>query len=210
MTTPAVEIFIAAGIVLFFFWVIYAIYRLPLEISLFVTRNTRQITGDLGIRYGMLSISVCLDTEIYGRIAIFSKPVFRFSLPKTSSSEKGDLTDEPEEKSDDSFEIKEVLHWFRLSMGYIRYVFQHFSIDHLTLHMRMGLSDPCSTGMVYGWVWALIPLLPKHADVQVTPCFDGVVLEGSGSLECLIHTPADLVVIAGRLFIPELLRGDFR
>lgn len=210
MTTPAVEILVTAGIVLFFFLGIYAMYRLPLGITLSLTRNTSQLNGDVGVRYGILSFLVCLDTEIYGRIEIFSKPVFRFSLPATLSSGKKDASDEQEEKGDGSFTLKDMIHWFGLSMRYLRYVIRHFSIDHLTLHLRMGLSDPCTTGMVFGWAWALIPQLPNHADVQVTPCFDRVVLEGYGNLTCLIHTPADLVVIASRLIIPELLRGGFR
>lgn len=209
MTTPAAQILITAGIVLFFLIMAYAAYRMPLGLSLSVSRDTNHLAGDIGFRYGVLSFSVCMDTEIYGRIGLFSREIFRFSLQDTLSPDHRETPAGLEEKDDESLHLTELMHWIRLSMRYAHYCIKHLSIDHLTCRMRMGIVDPCTTGMVYGWIWAVISLLPDHADIQVTPCFEGIVLEGSGSLQCLIHTPADLVVTACRLIIPEMVQREF-
>lgn len=59
--------------------------------------------------------------------------------------------------------------------------------------------------MVYGYIQAIIPLLPGEHDICIVPDFYDPVLEGHVRLDTRFVYPFALLVYLSRIIIPEVL-----
>ncbi len=199
MFHPAGDLLITVGIILFLFIGIRILYTIPLKISCAAERDKARLCGESSVGFGPFSIAFLYDGTLTGEMRIKGRHLFSFSLPTT-----GEEDTEPEkEKSEEG--IQSGMRWIPVIFQGSRRIIRHFRIDTLTCHARIGCGDPCTTGMVYGCIQAMTPLLPGTHDISITPDFYEPALEGHCRLDTLFVYPFSLLVYLCRIIIPEVL-----
>ncbi len=206
MFHPAGDLLVTVGIILLLLLFLKVFYTIPLKISLAAFRSSTSLCGESDIGFGLFSIAILYDGAFRGEVRIFRKRLFTFSIP-THKEEK----DEPEKEKPEEEGIQSGMRWIPVILQGSRRIIRHFKIDTFTCHARIGCGDPCTTGMVYGYIQAIIPLLPGEHDICISPDFDKPALEGHVRLDTLFVYPFSLLVYLCRIIIPEVLNtGNIR
>jgi len=200
MFHPAGDLVVTVGIILFLFIFLRFLYTIPLKISLSAIMDSTRLCGESEVGLGPFSIAVLYDGILFGKMRIGGRRLFSFSIPKTG--EEGTKTDEGKPEADG---IRSSMRWIPVIVQGSRRIIRHFRIDTLTCHARIGCGDPCTTGMVYGYIQAIIPLLPGEHDICIVPDFYDPVLEGHVRLDTRFVYPFALLVYLSRIIIPEVL-----
>jgi len=205
MIVPAGDIVIPAGIIVFFLLLARFFYTLPLAITLSGTRNSNILSGEGAFGYGPFSVALAYDGIMTGELRICKKRLFLFTIPPSEQSEDRS----GEQIEDDGFhhhDVSSIMKWFPIGLQSIRRFTQYFRIDFLICHARVGCGDPFTTGLAFGYIQAIIPVIPVRYDICIVPDFDKPALDGEISLRCLIITPISLIVKICRRFLPEILK----
>jgi len=203
MLHSAGEILIPTGFVLLFSLLWWRVYLIPLKISLSAVRDYARLLGTIDIGFGPVSIALIYGTVAEGEIRICQRPVHQFMIPKETSSY-------PEEKDKDESEevsLSLVMRWIPHILCGVRLFIRYFRIGTLYCHAQIGCGCPYSTGLLYGYSQAVIPLIPERCDIRIIPDFDKPVLDGELSATFLIITPCSLVIQVCRIFLPEMLKS---
>lgn len=207
MIVPAGGIVIPAGIIVLFLLLVRFFYTLPLAITFSGTRNPNILSGESDVGYGPFSVALAYDGIMTGELRVCKKRIFRFTIPPSEQPEERS----GEQREDDAshhHDVSSVMRWFPLGLLSIRRFIQYFRIDFLVCHARIGCGDPFTTGLMYGYIQAIIPVIPVRHDICIVPDFDKPALDGEISLRCLIITPISLIVKICRRFLPEILKKD--
>lgn len=203
MLHSAGEILIPTGFILMFSLLWWIVYLIPLKISLSAGPDYARLFGTIEMGFGPVSIALIYGTVAEGEIRICQRPVHQFMIPKEipSDPEKKDK----DESEEDSFSL--VMRWIPHILCGVRLFIRHFRIDTLSCHARMGCGCPYSTGLLYGYSQAVIPLIPERCDIRIVPDFDKPVLDGEIKATFLIITPCSLAIQVCRIFLPEMLKS---
>ena len=201
MFHPAGDLLVTVGIILFLFIILRVLYMIPLKISLAAERDQARLCGESDVGFGPFSIAFLYDGTLKGEMRIMGRHLFSFSIPTT-----GEEDTEPEKEKSKEEGIQSGMRWIPVIFQGSRRIIRHFRIDTLTCHARIGCGDPCTTGMAYGYIQAIIPLLPGEHDICIIPDFYDPALLGHCRLDTLFVHPFSLLVYLSRLIIPEVLR----
>ena len=84
-----------------------------------------------------------------------------------------------------------------------RATFRSVSFRRLDCRAVIGLSGPAETGMLYGFFWAVKPLICRNGrtNLELVPDFTKEHIEGRLELDARISRPFNLVARLARLFI---------
>lgn len=200
MFHPAGDLLVTVGIILFLFIFLRFLYTIPLKISIAAERDQARLCGESEVGFGPFSTAFLYDGTLNGEMRIGGRRLFSFSIPKT-----GEEDTEPEKEESEEEGILSGMRWVPVIVQGSRRIFMHFRIDTLTCHARIGCGDPYTTGIVYGYIQAIIPLLPGEHDISITPDFYDPALEGHVRLDTLFVYPFSLLVYLCRIIIPEVL-----
>lgn len=196
-------ILIPVGIVFFFIFIFWFLFTIPIALSLFFSRDNLHLAGNVAIKFGVIRFILPINRSMEGVIEVFSKPLWSFPLSSSEVMEK-------EEKSETSMfdtSVGDVIDWLPLFIRYIRRIIRFISIDRLSCHACFGCGDPFTTGITYGYLQAIIPILgQKGHDISIFPDFEKPALRGEVGMNILIRTPVSLIIFACRLFIPAIIR----
>lgn len=201
MFHPAGDLFVTVGIILFLFIFLRVLYMIPLKISLAAERDQARLCGESNVGFGLFSIAFLYDGTLKGEMRIMGKHLFSFSISTTGKEDT-----EPEKERSEEEGIQSGMRWIPAIFLGSRRIIRHFRINTLTCHARIGCGDPYTTGIVYGYIQAIIPLLPGEHDISITPDFYDPALEGQFRLDTLFVYPFALLVYLSRLIIPGVLR----
>lgn len=197
-------ILIPVGIVFFFIFIFWFLFTIPIALSLFFSRDNLQLAGNVAIKFGVIRFILPINRSMEGTIEFFSKPLWSFPLSSSEVMEK-------EEKAETGMldrSIGDVIDLFPLFITYLRRIIRFISIDRITCHACFGCGDPFTTGITYGYLQAIIPILgQKGHDIFIFPDFEKPALRGEVGMNILIRTPISLIILACRLFIPAILRA---
>ena len=81
------------------------------------------------------------------------------------------------------------------------------TLEEIRGRMKIGFQDPAHTGILYGWYWAILPLLGcTRVSLEVTPVFDREVLEGEIMARVRIDRPLLIILAVARLFLDRDVR----
>jgi hypothetical protein len=87
-------------------------------------------------------------------------------------------------------------------------VLHRTTLEEIRGRMRIGFRDPSWTGILFGWYCALLPVLAcSRVSLEVTPVFDGEVLEGEVRARARIDRPLLLLLAAARLLLDRDVRA---
>jgi len=200
MFHPTGDLVVTVGIILFLFNFLRFLYTIPLKISLAAIRDSTRLCGESEVGLGPFSIAFLYDGTLLGEMRFGGRLLFSFSLPKTG--EEGAKTDEGNQEADG---IRSGMKWIPVIVQGSRRIIRHFRIHTLTCHARIGCGDPCTTGIVYGYIQAIIPLLPGEHDICIVPDFYDPAFEGHVRLDTKFVYPFALLVYLSRIIIPEVL-----
>jgi hypothetical protein len=86
-------------------------------------------------------------------------------------------------------------------------ILRRMTLEEIRGRMRIGFQDPAHTGILYGWYWAILPVLGcTRVSLDVTPVFDGEVLEGEVMARVRIDRPLLLLLAMARFFLDRDVR----
>jgi hypothetical protein len=86
-------------------------------------------------------------------------------------------------------------------------ILHSMTLEEIRGRMKIGFQDPAQTGILYGWYWAILPLLGcTRVSLDVTPVFDREVLEGEIMARVRIDRPLLLILAMARLFLDRDVR----
>jgi hypothetical protein len=194
------EILIPVGFFLFSLFFFRIIYFIPLVISISAIQNSQNVSGEIDISYGPVSITVKGYQLTKGEIHVFHKPVYRFGFP-------GSDHPNPEDKDVSGEDTgSRVIKWIPYIIRCIRLCIRYIRIENIYCRAEIGFGDPFTTGILYGYLQAVTGLIPFHHDISLIPDFEKTVLVGEVRFTCLIVTPYSLIINICRLLVPEILK----
>jgi len=99
--------------------------------------------------------------------------------------------------------IQSAIKYFPDLVSIARATIRSLSFRRLDCRAVVGLSGPAETGMLYGYFWAMKPLLFSNGrtNIELVPDFTKERLEGRLELDARISRPFNLVARLARLFI---------
>ncbi|NLV27269.1 MAG: DUF2953 domain-containing protein [Methanomicrobiales archaeon] len=207
MIHPTGVILIPVGFIVLYSLIFWYIYRTPLVLSGLLSRDSANLFGDVTVRYSLMSVRIRIGRPIEGTIRISTKQVYSFPISLSESpdeSKEGNIKDE--KKS-----LSEITGYISPIFRYINKIIDHIHIDSLFCHAVLGCGDPFTTGLVYGYIQAIIPIFNrKYGDISIIPDFINPRLEGNIGLNVLITSPIALIIFAGRIFFPVFFYYKFR
>lgn len=204
MFTPAGDLVITAGIILFSLLVSGFLYTIPLKISLAVSRDSSRLSGEADLGYGPVSVALFREIVTNGEIRIYGRRLFSIPVQTIGGEEKRETTGD--DRSHDE-KIMQGINHLPLFVTGVRQIVRHLRIDTFSCHARIGCGDPCTTGIIYGYIQAIIPLLPANTEIYIIPDFDMPALEGEVRLVTLIIYPFSLLVSLCRMITPKALKN---
>lgn len=190
----------------------------PIDFSLDIERFNRTTRSISKVSFGFLEVR----TESPGDfssvvILIFGRPVYRFLVQETDLEETG--IGEPQIEMD---RTDSGIRYFRPVMRHGRELFSDFmkfsrdilhaiSIRTLEIDIRLGLSSPALTGIVFGYFSALRALLcpVRRMHLAMTPVFDEEVMEGRALLQVRISYPVRILAAGFCLLLGKNVRQLF-
>ncbi|HOJ97629.1 MAG TPA: DUF2953 domain-containing protein [Methanospirillum sp.] len=200
MFHPTGDQLVTVGIILFILIVLRILYTIPLKISLAAERDEARLCGESEVGFGPFGVVFLYDGALKGETSICGRRLFSFSIPTP-----GEEDTEPEKEKSEERGILSGMRWIPVIFQGSRRIIRHFRIDMFICHARIGCGDPCTTGMMYGYIQAIIPFLPGEHDICITPDFHDRVLVGHLRLVTLFMYPFALLVYLCRIIIPEVL-----
>jgi Protein of unknown function (DUF2953) len=103
-----------------------------------------------------------------------------------------------------------LLHLLRLARPLVSLggkILHGMTLEEIRGRMKVGFRDPAHTGILYGWYWAILPLLGcTRVSLEVTPVFDREVLDGEIMARVRIDRPLLLILAIVRLFLDRDVR----
>ncbi|MBN1194052.1 MAG: DUF2953 domain-containing protein [Methanomicrobiaceae archaeon] len=187
--------------------VIVALYVLRIEIRGSLKRcGTTTVTGS--VRWGALAAEYRTEEAGIFRVLIFNHPVYR----RLGTGEKEEEAAPPEEKQPPG-EKKglpspdEALFLLRILKEPATALLRSLSVRDLFCDVRFGTGEACTTGLVYGYFWAIKGILSPLGQVRLCmdPDFSRPVCEGRLSVAIGIERPLLVLVATGKLLaVPEV------
>lgn len=78
---------------------------------------------------------------------------------------------------------------------FLKRLLRAIKLEHFALDAEYGTGNPATTGKIYGWSWALQPLLTEKMKLSLRPNFNDTVFKGAISLELKVIVYYFLVII---------------
>ena len=187
----------------------------PIEISLDIERFNRTTRYISKVSFGFLEIRADSPDGFATVFILFSgRPVYHFSLQGIDLEKKGDREPRPETKRT-GLET----HYFRPVIRHGRELFSDFmklsgdilhaiTIRTLEIDIRLGLSSPALTGIVFGYFSAFRALLCpiRRMHLSMTPVFSEEVLEGRVLLLLRVPYPVRIIASVFHLLLGKNMR----
>ncbi|HOP66125.1 MAG TPA: DUF2953 domain-containing protein [Methanoregulaceae archaeon] len=187
----------------------------PIDFSLDIERFERMTRSISKVSFGFLEVRVdSPDGTANGMILFSGRPVYRFPVQDTDLEEEKEREPHIEMKRTDSG-----IRYFRPVMRHGRELFSDFmkvsgdilhaiSIRTLEIDIRLGLSSPALTGVVFGYFSAFRALLSpvRRMHLSMTPVFSEEVLEGRVLLLLRVPYPVRIIASVFRLLLGKNMR----
>ena len=195
------SLLIPAGCVILIWGFLWLIYRIPLRMDLFFSKDQKCTCFFLGIGWGLLSIRIFrADTgwHIEGIIchtSLISRPMKR-----------GETIQEPVTKGRKKLKAGDIFRFIPVIRRLLPELVRHITLDTISAYVVFGAGDPVTTGYVYGYYHALRPFISsKNCIITLTPDFNQIILEGTAEAVILITTPVNLLIKGARFILPEVI-----
>lgn len=196
MASPLI-IFIALCIVALFL-LILALYFIPIE-----------ITGTLGFyeaivatiltKWGAVSFQFVQAETGEIIFLLFNHVVYKSAITpekKEEKEEKEEKTGEGGKKpSTTPIQPQKILNAWPFLKKVLLTIYNSFVLRSVSCDVRLGFGNPATTGLIYGYFWALKAILSPVDKVRLSmvPSFEREIIEGNTAFSLLIRRP--LIII---------------
>jgi hypothetical protein len=189
MASPLV-IFITLCIVALFL-LILALYFIPIEITgTFGYYETMVAT--ILTKWGAISFQFLQAETGEIRFLLFNHVVYKSAITPEKKEEKEEKKGEEEEKpSKIPVQPQKILNAWPFLKKVLLTIYKSFVLRSVSCDVRLGFGNPATTGLMYGYFWALKGILSPVDKVRLSmvPSFDREIIEGKTALNLLIRRP---------------------
>ncbi len=200
-------VILVAGIILALASLELCVYAVPIRIRLRADCSNDRRSAFVSVCWLSLGVRCTLSRE-GGAFHLLLGDVL-LPLPASPGSEtpgsrgQGDTAlQEPQAPTTSSY-IQSAVTYLPDLISFSRATLRSLSFRRLDCRAVVGLSGPAETGMLYGYYWAVKPLLCSNGrtSLEVVPDFTKEHLEGHLELDARISCPFNLVARLARLYI---------
>ena len=205
MTVLISTLLILVGCIILIWGFLWLVYRIPLSIHLWFSKNNTILDFSLNINWGPVNTRILRKNagwHFEGRIckkSVISRPISQITHEPEPAPETGEADKKPP--------IRNLIRFIPAASNLISELTHHITMDTFSADITFGAGDPVTTGCTYGYYHALRPLMTsKNCSITLTPDFDQLIFEGTLEGGILITTPASLIIRGTRLILPEVIQ----
>lgn len=202
-----ISFFLTVILLFFFGGVTFLIYCTPLIITFTGVWRDDTKAGSVCIRWGPLSI--CISPESEGMQVIFKvrrTELYQIPLHRPSGGDAVQEEVPPSfEENEPEYSIQRMIPFISLFKNLIPLIFAHIRIERITGSVRFGTGDPVSTGLVYGYYQALVPVRMIFCSAILIPVFDQLTFEADLTGGFRIEYPSGLIIKSLQRLFPDIL-----
>lgn len=203
MMDPITSLLIPAGLFVLIGSSVALIYQVPLRISICGSWREGIGEGYACIGWGLLDLCIRPGSTGMGVEA----RIWKTRLISWKAEGKKPGTDLPSERSGGSkHDVRLLLRFLPVMKKVIPLMIHHLRIGKITGSARCGAGDPVTTGLIYGYYQAIIPLIADRCSLVLIPVFDQLFFEAELGVKIQITRPFGLLVKGTALVLPVILR----